>query len=134
MGAGPIGYATSTVDTLADTIRVQDEMTVDIEALGNVQRTAAGDRDRASAATCACGPSTRRSPRPPAAFRASGTVQGDSVLAVEIVTGGNAARSARASGWTAPSSLSALLPLELAVGRRLVVGKDVHHPRCSTRC
>ena len=121
MGSGPIGYATSTVDTLGDTIRVQDGMTIDIEALGSVQRTElvtdiSLTRDlrlrtfRASLTS------------PAGAFRASGTVEGDSVLAMEVFAGGTTPQRSRVR-LDRPLVLPALLPLELAVRGRLEVGR-----------
>ena len=121
MGSGAIGYAISTVDTLPDTIRTQDEMTVDIEALGSVQRTQLVTETRLSR-DFRLRSFTASLSSPAGAFRASGTVLGDSVLAIEIVTGGNAPRRSRVR-LDRPITLSALLPLELAVGRRLEVGR-----------
>ena len=121
MGSGAIGYAISTVDTLPDTIRTRDEMTVDIEALGSVQRTQLVTETRLSRGFRLRSFSASLS-SPAGAFRASGTVQGDTVLAIEIVTGGNAPQRSRVR-LDRPITLSALLPLELAVGRRLEVGR-----------
>jgi hypothetical protein len=122
MGAGPIGYATSTVDTLPDEIRVQDGLTVDIEALGSVQRTqmvteihlSRGLRLRTFEATVTS---------PAGEFRAGGTVRGDSVLDIEIVTGGNQPQHTRVR-LDRPIVLPTLLSLELAVGHRLKVGSS----------
>ena len=121
MGSGAIGYAISTVDTLPDTIRTQDEMTVDIEALGSVQRTQLVTETRLSR-DFRLRSFTASLTSPAGAFRASGTVQGDSVLAMEIVTGANAPQRSRIR-LDRPITLSSLLPLELAVGRRLEVGR-----------
>lgn len=121
MGSGAIGYAVSTVDTLPDTIRTQDEMTVDIEALGTVQRTQLVTETRLSR-DFRLRSFTASLTSPAGTFRASGTVQGDSVLDVEIVTGDNAPQRSRIR-LDRPMTLSSLLPLELAVGRRLEVGR-----------
>jgi hypothetical protein len=122
MGAGPIGYATSTVDTLPDEIRVQDGLTVDIEALGSVQRTqmvteihlSRGLRLRTFDATVTS---------PAGEFRAGGTVRGDSVLDIEIVTGTNQPQHTRVR-LDHPIVLPTLLSLEMAVGHRLKVGSS----------
>lgn len=121
MGSGAIGYAISTVDTLPDTIRTQDEMTVDIEALGSVQRTQLVTETRLSR-DFRLRSFTASLTSPAGTFRASGTVQDDSVLAIEIVTGDNAPQRSRVR-LNRPITLSSLLPLELAVGRRLEVGR-----------
>jgi transglutaminase-like putative cysteine protease len=121
MGSGAIGYATSTVDTLPDAIRVQDEMTVDIEALGSVQRTQLLTDTRLSRAFHLRS-FTASLISPAGTFRASGEVQGDSVLAIELVTGGNAPQRSRVR-LDRPITLSSLLPLALAVGRQLEVGR-----------
>ena len=120
MGGAPIGYATSTVDTLPREIRVQDEMTVDIEALGSVQRTTMITevhltrdlRLRTFSATVTS---------PAGTFRADGTVDGDTVLRTAITTGSNAPQRARVR-LDKPIVLPTLLPLEMAVGKRLKVG------------
>lgn len=39
IGGRPVGYASSTVDTLPDTIRVQDVRVIDVPALGRLHRT-----------------------------------------------------------------------------------------------
>ena len=120
MGGGPIGYAVSTVDTLPSEIRVQDELTVDIEALGSVQRTqmvtevhlSRGLVLRSFDATVTT---------PAGVFHAGGTVQGDSVLDIAIETGANRPQHTRVR-LDRPIVLPTLLPLELAVGQHLKVG------------
>lgn len=122
MGSGPIGYASSTVDTLPDEIRVQDGMTIDIEAMGTVQRTelltdirlTRDLRVRTFNASLTS---------PAGAFRATGTVEGDSVLVVEIDAGGSRPQRSRVR-LDRPIVLPALLPLELSVRGRLVVGRS----------
>ena len=121
MGGGPIGYATSTVDTLPDEIRVGDELMVDIEALGSIQRTqmvtevhlSRGMRLRTFDATVTS---------PAGEFHATGTVEGDSVLVLEIVTGTNRPQQTRVK-LDHPIVLPSLLSLELALGHRLKVGQ-----------
>ena len=119
MGGGPIGYASSTVDTTPAGLTVQDLLVLDIEALGKVQRTQLSTDVRLT-----------RDLRllsfegvldaPGAPFHASGTVSGDSVLAVTIEAGGQP--SAMRIRLKRPIVLSSLLPLELAFGHRLAPG------------
>jgi len=121
MGGGPIGYASSTVDTTPQGITVQDLMVLDIEALGKVQRTQLSTDIRLTrdlrlksfeGALDASG-----SP-----FRASGTVSGDSVLEVTIEAGGQP--DTTRIRLKHPLVLSTLLPLELAFGHQLAPGRS----------
>ena len=122
MGSGPIGYASSTVDTLADTIRVQDGMTVDIEALGSVQRTEVLTDIRLTR-DLRLRTFNASLTSPAGVYRVQGTVEGDSVLLVEVDAGGAAPQRTRVR-LDRPLVLPALLPLELAVGGRLQVGRS----------
>ena len=122
MGSGPIGYASSTVDTLADTIRVQDGMTVDIEALGSVQRTEVLTDIRLTR-DLRLRTFNASLTSPAGVYRVQGTVEGDSVLLVEVDAGGAAPQRTRVR-LDRPIVLPALLPLELAVGGRLQVGRS----------
>ncbi|MGA2383694.1 MAG: transglutaminase-like domain-containing protein [Gemmatimonadales bacterium] len=121
MGGGPIGYASSTVDTTPEGLTVQDLLVLDIEALGKVQRTQLSTDVRLT-----------RDLRlksfegtldvPGAPFRASGTVSGDSVLDVTIEAGGQPTTTRVRLNH--PIVLSSLLPLELAFGHQLAPGKS----------
>ena len=121
MGAGPIGYASSTVDTTTDGISVQDLLVLDIEALGKVQRTRLSTDIRRT-----------RDLRlksfeglldvPGSRFHASGTVSGDSLLSVTIEAGGQP--SIVHVRLTRPVVLTTLLPLQLAFGHQLAPGKS----------
>jgi hypothetical protein len=120
MGGGPIGYASSTVDTTSDGISVQDLLVLDIEALGKVQRTRLSTDIRLT-----------RDLRlktfegvldvPGSPFHASGTVSGDSVLVVTIDAGGQP--STTRVRLNHPVVLTTLLPLQLAFGHQLAPGK-----------
>ena len=122
MGAGPIGYASSTVDTTPEGLRVQDLMVVDIEALGKVQRTQLATeihltrdlRLQTFDATLEA---------PGTAFHAQGTVEGDSVLTVALDAGTARPQTTRVS-LRHPIILTTLLPLQLAFGRQLAPGKE----------
>ena len=126
MGGGPIGYAVSTVDTLPSEIRVQDQLTVDIEALGSVQRTDMVTEVHLSRAL-ALRTFDATVTTPAGAFRAGGTVTGDSVLEIEIQTGTNAPQRSRVR-LDRPIVLPTLLSLEMAVGGRLKVGSTYTVP------
>ena len=130
MGAGPIGYASSTVDTIGpstpgDTttpgVRVQDAMVLDIEALGSIQRTELTTDIRLTRALhvrsfqAILNSETTR-------FSATGTVEGDSVL-VLVIDAGAARPSRQRIHLERPIILPAMLPLQLAFGGELRVGK-----------
>ena len=121
MGAGPVGYASSTVDTTPAGIQVQDLMVLDIEVLGKVQRTQLATtlhltRDlklRTFDATLDTqGPT----------FRASGTVEGDSVLAVQVDAGAAGPQVTRVR-LDHPVVMTSMLPLQLTFGRQLAPGR-----------
>ncbi len=121
MGGGPIGYASSTVDTTADGLTVSDLLVLDIEALGQVQRTQLSTDIRLTR--------DLRLKRfegaldvPGAPFRVSGTVSGDTVLEVSVEAGTPQPSVTRVS-LKRPIVLSTLLPLQLAFGHQLAPGK-----------
>ena len=121
MGGGPIGYASSTVDTTPQGISVQDLLVLDIEALGKVQRTQLSTDIRLTRdLRLRSFEGTLDVPGSP--FRASGTVSGDSVLEVTIEAGGQP--STTRIRLSHPIVLSTLLPLELAFGHQLAPGKS----------
>jgi hypothetical protein len=125
MGGAPIGYRSVTVDTTAEGLRVQDLTVMDIAVLGKVQRTqivvdvrlTRALRLRSFAGTFDA---------PGAAFRASGAVEGDSVLPVTIEAGGRPqvirVRLAH------PIVMTSLLPFQLAFGHQLAPGRTYAVP------
>jgi hypothetical protein len=122
MGAGPIGYASSTVDTTPEGLRVQDLMVVDIEALGRVQRTQLATEIRLTRDLRLLGFNGSLE-APGTAFRARGEVQGDSVLTVTLDAGTARPQVTRVS-LRHPIVMTAMLPLQLAFGRQLAPGKE----------
>jgi transglutaminase-like putative cysteine protease len=121
MGGGPIGYASSTVDTTPEGLRVQDLMVVDIEALGKVQRTELATEIRLTRDLRLRGFDATLT-APGTAFRAGGEVQGDSVLAVTLDAGAARPQTMRVS-LRHPIVMTAMLPLQLAFGHQLAPGK-----------
>ena len=120
LGGEQIGFASSLVDTLSDTVRVEDQMLLRIPALGTVQRVEARTRVnltrglqlRSFEATLR-GEDVR--------FAVEGLVHGDSVLSVEIESAGS--RQRYDLPLAEPILLPALLPLNLAFGGQLAVGR-----------
>ena len=120
LGGTQIGFASNTVDTLADSIRVEDLMVLEVPALGSVHRTDA--RTRAILTRQLKLRSFEAVLRGDLGqFAARGRVQGDSVLAVEFETGGGAPETMRV-GLQRPIILPGLVPLQVAFGEQVRVG------------
>lgn len=119
LGGQQTGFASSTIDTLADSIRVEDVLVLDVPALGRLHRTTAKStailsralRLRRVEATYDAGG---------ARFEAHGEVLGDSVLRITLVTAGDS-QTSRVQ-LDRPIVLPSLLPLRLAFGGELKSG------------
>ncbi|MDP3773773.1 MAG: transglutaminase-like domain-containing protein [Gemmatimonadales bacterium] len=130
MGGGPIGYAASTVDTIGPTspgdtttpgVRVQDVVVIDIEALGSIQRVELTTDillTRALHVRSFQGSLNSEAAR----MIARGSVEGDSVLVLEIDAGGSRPSRQRIR-LERPIILPAMLPLQLAFGGELRIGR-----------
>jgi hypothetical protein len=119
LGGQQIGFASNTVDTLPDGIRVEDQMTLEIPAMGELHRTDARTEARLSKALALEGfRATMRGDL--GQFAATGAVSGDTVLVVDLVTGSNTQRLR--VPLKRPIVLPGLLPLQAVFGRRLAVG------------
>jgi len=115
-----VGFASSMVDTLADTVRVEDRMLLRIPALGTVQRVEARTKVNLTRALQLRGfdASLRGED---VRFAVRGAVRGDSALAVEIESVDS--RQQYEIPLDEPIVLPALLPLNLAFGGELAVGR-----------
>lgn len=119
LGGEQIGFASSTVDTIADTLRLQEVLLMQIPALGTVQRVEARTaanlsrtlRLRSFTATVRSG-DTR--------FGAHGAVSDDSVLVLDIETAGD--RRTVRTRLAENTLLPGLVPMQLAFGGELAVG------------
>lgn len=119
LGDVPVGFASTTLDTLADSIRVDDVLVLDAPALGRLHRTTARS-------TAIVGRTLRlRSlvvtfDGDDGSFAAQGAVAGDTVLRLTMITGADSdvARVPIAPAAVVPS----LLALRLAFGGELRVG------------
>ena len=121
MGGAPVGYVSSTIDTLPDTILVQSNTVLDIQALGTVQQTGITTLIKLSRtlrlltfeAELVSG-ATR--------YRATGAVEGDTILNVAVEAGGSPQR--QRIRLRRPLVLPELVNLELAVGGSLRPGRS----------
>ena len=119
---GPIGYASSTVDTNPSGLLVQDLMRLDLRVMGTVQRTELISRVRLTR-DLRLTRFVASLDAPGGAFRAAGTVEGDSVLDIAIDAGTAEPQRTRLR-LDHPIVMTTMLPLQLAVGHRLAPGQS----------
>ena len=113
VAGGQIGYASTTVDTLGDTLRVSEVVVLEVPVPGDVQRTEARTDIALSRALRLRGfTSTVRGDE--ARFATTGVVEGDSVLVLRIAGAG--APVTRRLPLTRPVTLPQLLPFTVAAG------------------
>jgi len=121
LGAQQVGFRSATLDTLADSIRVEDVFVLDVAAVGKLRRT--------TARSVAFLSRTLRLQRVDVTFdgdlgtfAAHGRVMGDTLLRVSIVSD-NDSQVTRIP-LTGPITLPSLLPLRLAFGGELRRGRS----------
>jgi hypothetical protein len=120
LGGNQIGYASNTLDTLGDTLRVVDVVVLELPVLDDIQRTEARTEIRLSRAL-ALRSFTATVRGIGMRFAAEGRVDGDSVLEITLV--GEESREVRRIPLTEPIVLPPLLPLRIAFGGELDVGR-----------
>ena len=114
-----VGFASSTVDTMSDSIRVDESLVLEVAALGRLSRTSARS-------TAIVGRTLRlrnidvRFDGDFGSYTARGDVAGDTVLRLTLVSGGDT-QTARVP-LPRPVVLPTLLPLRLAYGGELRPG------------
>jgi hypothetical protein len=120
VGAQQVGFASATLDTVPDSIRVEDVFVLDVAAVGKLRRT--------TARSVALLTRTLRLQRVDVTFDgdlgqfvAHGRVLGDSILRVSIVSDGDS--QVTRIPLTGPITLPTLLPLRLAFGGELQQGR-----------
>ncbi len=120
LGAQQVGFLSATLDTLPDSIRVEDVFVLDVAAVGKLRRT--------TARSVALLSRTLRLQRVDVTFDgdlgqfvAHGRVLGDSILRVSIVSDGDS--QVTRMPLTGPITLPTLLPLRLAFGGELQRGR-----------
>ena len=119
LGGQQVGFASSTVDTLASAIRVQDVLTLDVPALGRLHRTTAKS-DATLSRALRLQSVTADFDGDIGRFTAHGDVVGDSVLVITLVSAGDT-QTTRVR-LTRPIVLPTVLPLRLAFGAELKSG------------
>ncbi len=120
LGGQQIGFASSRVDTLPDSIKVEDLMVLEIPALGTIQRIEA--RTEASLTrTLALRTFVASLRGDDVRFGAKGVVSGDTLLEVEVETGES--RQSIDVRLEREIVLPALLPLHLVFGAEPQVGQ-----------
>jgi len=121
VGGQQVGYASTTIDTLPDAIRVENVFVLDVAALGALHRTTARSITMLSRAL--------RLQSVEATFdgdlgefAAHGRVLGDTVLSIAIVSAGDSQMTR--IPLRGPITLPTLLPLRLAFGGELRSGRS----------
>jgi len=122
VGAHQLGYSSTTVDTLADTIRVVDVLVIDVPALGRLHRIRGRSEATLDRSLHLRGV-TAEFDGHDGQFELSATVSADNVLHLTITAGGDSQTSA--VPLSRPLVLPSLLPLRLAFGGELRLGRDV---------
>lgn len=126
-GDRQIGFASSTIDTAANTITMKDYLVADVPVGGRVHRaTAKSDVDLSRALRVRHFTVNLGFDGPP--IRATGRVDGDSVLVLAIATAASASVDTQRIRLTGPLLLPTLIPLTIALGDRPKVGKRYELP------
>lgn len=125
VGGRSVGLASSRLDTIPDGFLLEDVMTLELPALGRTGRAVAQTRVRLSPAL------VLRSfdftlDSEVGRFRASGAVAGDTLLEVEVQAGGEPERMTYR--LSEPPVFAAVLPIRVAVGGQLEVGRSYRLP------
>ncbi|MCH7875542.1 MAG: transglutaminase domain-containing protein [Gemmatimonadetes bacterium] len=121
LGDEQIGYASSTIDTLADTLRVTDLMVLELPVLGEIHRTSVRT-EAVLSRSLHLRSFTAWLRSDGSRFSASGRVLGDTALTVELDTDGDL--QTLTVRLEHPIVLATLMPLNLAFSGELEVGRS----------
>ena len=121
-GGQQVGFASTTIDTMPDTLRVTDFMVLELPIMGTRQRTD-GLTEAILTRELALRQFTAGLTSGGTRYAAKGVVSGDTLLTVELDLGGS--RDTLVVRLDGPIVLSGLVPLTIAVGGRLEVGRSV---------
>ena len=119
LGGQQIGYASSTVDTLPDGLRVDDRMTLEIPAMGEVHNATAQSQALLSH-SLALRSFTATMRGDIGQFEAKGEVSGDTVLLVELQSAGSTQRLR--VPLKRPIVMPGFMPIQATFGKKLRVG------------
>ena len=126
-GDRQIGFASSTIDTAANTITTKDYLVADIPVGGRVHRaTAKTDVELTRSLRVRQFSVTLQGDAAP--IRADGRVDGDSLLVLSIATGSGAKPDTQRIRVEGPVLLPTLIPLAIALGEPPSVGKKYELP------
>ncbi|HEY6222289.1 MAG TPA: hypothetical protein VIW26_00775, partial [Gemmatimonadales bacterium] len=120
LGAQQLGYASTTIDTVADSIRLVDVLVLDLPSLGRLGRTSGrsvATLDRALRLLEVTSETDGAAER----YTARGTLSADNVLRFGVASAGDSGLSSVASGERI--ELPSLWPLRMAFGGRLRRGR-----------
>ncbi|NIP56632.1 MAG: hypothetical protein GWM92_00870, partial [Gemmatimonadetes bacterium] len=126
MGERAVGLATSRLDTVPGGFVLEDVMSLELPALGQTGTAVARTRvDLSPSLVMRSFSFTMNSDV--GTFEASGAIEGDTILRIEIDAGG---RERQQLGYRLerPPVFSAILPIRVAVGEELEVGKEFRFP------
>lgn len=125
LGARQLGYASTTIDTLGDSIRVVDVLVMDLPALGRLGRTSGrsvATLDRALRLLDVTSETDGAAER----YTAHATLTADDVLRLELASDRDASVTGQAQGDRI--ELPSLWPLRMAFGGRLRRGRRTSTP------
>jgi len=120
MGGTQVGYASTTIDTLLDTLQLVELVVLEIPVLGTLQRTEART-DVALSRTLELRGFSATLRTAGVRFAVTGTVIGDTLLSLELI--GDETREMRRVPLDGPIVLPQLIPLRMAFGGTLAVGR-----------
>jgi len=123
IGAQQVGYASTTIDTIGNELKVENVFVLDIPALGSLHRTTARSIATVSRALRLESVETTFD-GDLGQFSAHGRVLGDSVLSVAIIPEAGADSQMTRIPLQGPITLPTLLPLRLAFGGELKSGRS----------
>lgn len=125
MGERAVGLATSRLDTVPDGFVLEDLLSLELPALGETGTAVARTQVRLSPALVMTEFSFSLDSEV-GRYAAEGTVEGDTLLHVELTTGGST--QSMTHRLSQPPIFAAVLPIRVAVGEGLEVGDQLRFP------
>jgi len=125
MGDRAVGLATSRLDTVPEGFLLEDVLSLELPALGETGTAVARTRVRLSPSLVMTEFSFSLDSEV-GLYEAVGSVEGDTLLQVELVTGES--RQTMSYRLSQPPIFAAILPIRVAAGEGLEVGKQLRFP------